>query len=111
MGRGPAGEFQVALLGIGMAQAVHFRKTRIGCVALVYSELFDIAAPAGDQGAQSGQALGLLQQGALLFGADGDDAFPPALGPAGFQVQMIAPIRPAEPDLEGLLPSEPEDLL
>ncbi len=108
MRRGPAGEFQVALLGIGMAQAVHFRQAGIGGVALVDSELLDVAAPPGDQGAQSGQPLGLLQQDALLPGADGDGAFPPTLGPAGLKLEMVTSIRPAGPDLEGFLPPEPE---
>ncbi len=36
---------------------------------------------------------------------------PPALGPAGLELQVIAPVRPAGLDLEGLLPSQPKGLL
>ena len=48
MGRWPAGEFPVPLLGIGVAQAVHFLQSGIGGVALVDPELFDILPIPGD---------------------------------------------------------------
>lgn len=66
MGAGPTCEFPVPLLGIGMAQAVHFRQAGIGGVALVDPELLDVLPAPGDQRAETGQPLGLFQQGALF---------------------------------------------
>ena len=94
-----------------MAQAVHSRQSGIGGVALVDAQLLNIAAAPGDQGAHSGQLLGLIQQGALLPGTYGDGALPPTLGPAGIEVQVIAAIRPTRADLEGFLAPQPEGLL
>ena len=53
----------------------------------------------------------VFQQGALFQGADGDGAFPSALGPTGLEVQVITPVCPAGLDLQGFLPSKPEGLL
>ena len=111
MGRWPAGEFPVPLLGIGMTQAVHFRQPGIGGVALVDPELLNVLPASGDQGAETGQSLGLFQQGALFHCADRDGSFPPALGPAGLELQVIATVCPTGLDLEGFLPSKSEGLL
>ena len=46
----PAGQFLIPLLGVGMAQAVHFRQPGIGGVALVDPELLDVLPAPGDQG-------------------------------------------------------------
>ena len=48
MGCWPARELLVALLGIGVAQAMHFRQPGIGGVALVDSQLLDVLAATRD---------------------------------------------------------------
>ena len=111
MGTGPASELQIALLGIGVAQAVHFRKSGIGRVPLVDPQVVDILSVVGNHAPPASELLGLFQQISLLLGSDGHGTPPAPLGPAGPEQQVIAPVRPAGMDLEGFLPPQAEGLL
>ena len=65
MGRWPACDFQVSLLRVGVAQAMHLRQAGVRRVALVDSQLLDVGAAPGDQGPRTRHAFGLFEQGTL----------------------------------------------
>ena len=83
----PAGQFFIAVLGVGMTQAVHLGKAGAQGVAFVDAHLVPVVAVARNQGAEAGKAAGTVQHIALRHGKDRDDPLPATLGPAGLELK------------------------
>jgi len=107
----PAGQFLVAVLGIGMTKAVHVGEPGAQGITLVDAELLHIVAVARDQGAKAGQPPCAVQHLPLFRGADRDGAFPAALGPARLEHEVVATIGKARLELHRLFPAQTEGLL
>src|SRR3569832_1171882 len=104
----PTGQCLVTYLRVVMSQAVELRQPGTGGVPFIDAELLDVVARARDQGAEACQAVGALQDRALLVGPDRVRAGAAALGPGRLQGKVIAPIGVARLELERLLPAQAE---
>jgi len=111
MGTGPTGQFFIPTLGIGMAQAMHFRQPRVGGLALIDTQLLYILPVAGDQGSQSRQRLRVFQYRPLGVGTDWHRPGTSTLSPAGLKLQAVTLVAPPGLDLQRLLPTQPEGCL
>ena len=107
----PAGQFLVAILGIGVAQAVHLGQTGAQGVALIDAELMHVVAVARDQGATAGKSVGAVEGFPLLLGPDGDDPLLAALGPARLEHKVVTPVGEAWLEFHRLFPAQAEGLL
>src|SRR3569833_2740000 len=106
--RRPAGQCVVTHLGVVMPQAKELCQPGTGGVPYIEAELLDVVARIWNQRAEACHAVGALQDGALLVGPDGDRAGAAAVGPGGFQGEVIAAVGVARLEFEGLLPAETE---
>lgn len=107
----PAGQFLVAALCIGMAQAVHLGESGPAGIALVDAYLLPVVAIARDQGTAAGQTAGSIEQLPLDIGADRDGSLAATLRPAGLEDQVIAAVGEAWLELHRLFPAQAEGLL
>ena len=111
VGTRPAGQLSIAGLRIGMPQAVRRRQTGAAGQVLPGMQMLPIALVRGNQGAVLRDPFGFLQHAPLVRGAQGDVPGASALGPAAFEDQPVAAIRPPGLDLHGLGPAQPEGRL
>src|SRR3569832_1810427 len=88
--RRPTGQCLVTYLRVVMSQAVELRQPGTGSVPFIDAELLDVVARARDQGAAACQAVGALQDRALLVGPARDRAGAAAHGPGRNQGKVIA---------------------
>src|SRR3569832_2475616 len=106
--RRPTGQCMETYLCVVLLFVVVFCLFGLVFVLFLDAELLDVVARARDQGAEACQAVGALQDRALLVGPDRDRAGAAALGPGRLQGKVIAPIGVARLELEGLLPAQAE---
>jgi len=98
----PAGERLVALLGVAMTQTAQPGQAGIGGMTLVHAQLLAVAAMVWNHGTTAGQPVRALKRRPLRRRAHGYGACLAALGPAVLEHQVLAPVREARPELDGL---------
>src|SRR3569833_278879 len=94
-----------------MAKPVPGSHSCTGGLALVDAQLLDVLAMIRDQRALAGELVGLLKDVALTLREDRDIPCPPTLGPGRLQREVIAAVRVARLELNGLFASQAEGRL
>mgnify|MGYP001819664905 CR=1 FL=1 len=99
----PARQFPVALLGVGMPEAVRILDPRIADLAVVAISLLNEVLVRWDQRATFGEFPDFLEESPVLVCPDWHRPRPTTLGPAGLQFDVLVRDRVVRSELNGFL--------